>query len=164
MPLLGVHFVLVNVLVYLKNENIDKYMVVFDNILTSFEGFVVAYFYCFRNKEVKYNLKREFMNRSRSLTSLSMGHHHDGRRRSSINYNYRFTPATAQTTPLSGHNLLSSRGTTTTRFEDPRESNNSNTSHNTSQPQNSIDRNNNIAMSRNNVCVVLGGANSNNAS
>ena len=93
-----------------------------------------------------------------------MGHHHDGRRRSSINYNYRFTPATAQTTPLSGHNLLSSRGTTTTRFEDPRESNNSNTSHNTSQPQNSIDRNNNIAMSRNNVCVVLGGANSNNAS
>ena len=129
MPLLGVHFILVNILRLFRPyyPSIDKYGIIVDNMLTYFEGFIIAYFYCFRNKEVRDTLKREFVKkRSRSSNSLS-GNQGEIRRRSSVTYMGNYRDCRYSLTPLTTAFPLS-RGTTTTKLDDPRESANSNNS------------------------------------
>lgn len=125
-PLLGVHYTIYT-FAYLSHAKaviagmtLKKWSIVLDHVLSSLEGFLVAYFFCFCNQEVKSALKRDLFRRSRSITSLHMHtHYNDNRRRSSLVPPYRNS-----LTPLHTHNPAN-RFTATTRLDDPRDSNNS---------------------------------------
>ena len=111
-PLLGVQYSVVEFLKFIGNgsKTMDNLHIFISRVGSSIAGFLVAYWFCFCNQEVKATLRREFLRRSRSLTSLSAV---DGRRRSSVTYAYRHSLV-----PNAGGGS-SSRMTASTRLDEP---------------------------------------------